>query len=174
MLVGLLTLAMMAIMVYSLSHKLTDWGLWRVQLAAYGSWVDHQLMAAFVVGIELLALVGMVSSYHQQALWLVAALLLIYGGVMAWQLAHHQIVDCGCGGGDLKISWWLVGRNLVLVMLALIASYLPSSPQAIWWQGLAGTEWVVMLAGLIVLSLLYAMFHQLLRIADRQKLLKVN
>ena len=48
-----------------------------------------------------------------------AGLMLGYGLAMTTNLARGRSwIDCGCGGGE-ELSWVLVGRNVVLAMLAL-------------------------------------------------------
>ena len=48
-----------------------------------------------------------------------AGLMLGYGLAMTTNLARGRSwIDCGCGGGE-ELSWVLVGRNVVLAVLAL-------------------------------------------------------
>jgi hypothetical protein len=86
-----------------------------------------------------------------------AALLLLYAGAMAWHRQAGRQLDCGCGGEPLPLSWTLVLRNLALTLLCLPASALlqPREMQL--------ADYGVTLGAVLLGSLLWAAFHQVLR-----------
>jgi hypothetical protein len=71
----------------------------------------------------------------------VAGLASIYAIAIGVNLRRgRRDLDCGClgAGGREAISWWLVGRNLVLVALALAGSA-PAAERALGWvDGVTG------------------------------------
>ncbi|BCH30143.1 hypothetical protein MesoLjLc_20730 [Mesorhizobium sp. L-8-10] len=83
-----------------------------------------------------------------------ACLLVLYGAAIAVNLLRGRTrIDCGCGGAGQGLSWFLVGRNLALVGLALIAGQQPGAGDigavgwfatlatiASFWLLLAGAE----------------------------------
>lgn len=138
--------------------KLADRGLFHQHLAAYG--VPEGLQPALVWALplaEAVAALGLLTPWRVAAAALAAALLLLYGGAMAWHLARGQVLDCGCGGAPLPLSWALVGRNAVLATVAGAAT-LPALGRPL---GLAD---VAVAGGAVVLgTLLHAAFTQVLR-----------
>ena len=86
-----------------------------------------------------------------------SALLLLYAASMAWHLKAGRRLDCGCGGEPLPLSWALVLRNLALTLLCLPASanLLPREMHI--------ADYGVTLGAVLLGSLLWAAFHQVLR-----------
>ena len=89
-----------------------------------------------------------------------AVLLAAYGGAIATNLLRsRRFISCGCGFGSAggeQLSWWLVGRNGVLVVLAGSAG-LQGTGRAL---GVIDVFTVVL--AVIAAVLIYAAFHQLL------------
>jgi hypothetical protein len=90
-----------------------------------------------------------------------AALLVAYATAMAVNLLRGRVhIGCGCGlggssRGELPLSWWLVVRNVVLALVALVAA-LPGTGRAlVLYDGL--TVALVILACVV----LYASVSQL-------------
>lgn len=138
--------------------KLGDRGLFHQHLAAYG--VPEALQPALVWALplaEAIAALGLVTPWRTAAATLAAALLLLYGAAMAWHLRQGRVLDCGCGGAPLPLSWALVLRNLVLALVALAAA-LPTSGRPVDLADMA-----VAAAALLLGALLYAAFSQVLR-----------
>jgi hypothetical protein len=55
-------------------------------------------------------------------------------------------VDCGCGGlSSLPLSWWVVGRNCVLVGIGFVALH-SDSGRTVGWLDLALTTTIVLAA----------------------------
>ena len=91
-----------------------------------------------------------------------AALLAVYALAIAVNLLRGRAhIGCGCGfgtraGASESLSWGLVARNLVLIVLAL----LPLLPAA--QRPLGALDWLTLAAALLVAALLYLGAAQLL------------
>lgn len=109
-------------------HKLRDPGRFRAIIAGYRLLPRAlELPAAIVViAVELLA-AGLLVLPARRTLGavLTAALLAGYAIALAINLGRGRTrIDCGClgfGHAD-RIGWWMVGRNVALVALALVAA----------------------------------------------------
>jgi hypothetical protein len=107
--------------------------------------------------LECLAGASLLTPWRVWGAALCASLLSLYAGAMAWHLLAGRRVDCGCGGEPLPISWALVLRNVLLLMLCWPA-FLPVADRVLHWGDQA------VMAGAVVLgALLWAVFHQVLR-----------
>lgn len=129
-------------------HKLRDLRRFRAIVAEYRI-VPAAL--APVAGVAIVAgevaVAGTLALPSTRAGWAGAAALAgIYAVALAVNLRRgRRRLDCGClgAGGRGTISWWLVGRNLVLVAIAL-AGVVPPGERALGWvdaitaTGLAG------------------------------------
>jgi len=79
------------------------------------------------------------------------ALLALYAGAMTQALrAGRSDFECGCGGSGQTVSWWLVVRNAVLMLLA-IAVRLPVADRDLVWLDLAVAPLAVA-AGMVLLA----------------------
>ena len=142
--------------------KFADTALFEQQLAAYR--VPQRLHALAVRALPALegaAAVLLLSPWRVAGAALAGALLVAYGGAMAWHRLHGRELDCGCGGEPLAVSWPLVARNALLAAVALPAAA-PAAARA-----LELADFAVVAAALLVGALLYAAFHQVLRHAAR-------
>jgi Methylamine utilisation protein MauE len=142
--------------------KLADAALFEQQLAAYR--VPQRMLASgarALPALELAAAALLLSPWRVAGATLATLLLTAYAGAMAWHRLHGRELDCGCGGEPLAVSWPLVTRNALLAAVALLAAA-PTVPRAL---GLA--DFAVVAAALLVGTLLYAAFHQMLRHAAR-------
>ena len=166
----LATGALVILMLHASAAKLGDRDLFMQHLAAYG--VPDAALGAMTWALplaELVAALGLMTPWRALAAGLCAVLLATYAAAMAWQLAHGRRPDCGCGGEPLPLSWALVVRNVALLGLAGLAA-LPSGDRAITAGDIAAV-----VAGWLLLTLLYAAFNQVLRQAahldhlDRQR-----
>jgi hypothetical protein len=84
-------------------------------------------------------------------------LLLLYAGAMAWHRAADRRLDCGCGGEPLPLSWALVVRNGLLVLVCVPAG------AAMVERPLRWADQAVVLGAVLLGALLWAAFHQVLR-----------
>ena len=92
------------------------------------------------------------------ALGTVTLLLGAYSAAIALNIVRgRRDIDCGCAGPgqEQTLSGWLLGRNAVLITMALLAV---SSPQQLQldWPG-----WSLALMGTALAALLYHVFNQL-------------
>ena len=128
---------------------------YRILPASWSPWVARALpVVEIAAGLALL-----IPAFRLPALISVALLLAGYTFAMGLNIARgRRDLDCGCAGPgqEQTISGWLLGRNLVLISLALLAA---SALQqfSLGWQG-----WSLALLGTTVLALLYHTFNQLI------------
>lgn len=158
LLVWLAAAALAVLFAHAALAKLADLALAEQHLAAYG--VPPPLLAVLARGLALLeaaTAVALLSPWRTGGAALAAGLLLVYGAAMAWHRARGHALDCGCGGEPLALSWALVLRNLLLAGLALVAAR-PLAARA-----LVLGDFFVIAGGLVLATLLYAAFHQVLR-----------
>jgi hypothetical protein len=138
--------------------KWSDVALFEQHLAAYR--VNSGLVPVLRVALPLTEATTaalLLSPWRAVGAGLATALLLAYAFTMSWHLARGRVLDCGCGGEPLPVSWALVVRNAVLAGLALLAAA-PASARA---MGLA--DYMVVVASVLLATLLYAALHQVLR-----------
>jgi len=78
------------------------------------------ILAAAVVGIELLAGIALVTGVMERpAAAVLAVLLAAFIGLLAQALLRGIDLRCGCFGGDERASWWTVVRDLVMLAAAV-------------------------------------------------------
>jgi uncharacterized membrane protein YphA (DoxX/SURF4 family) len=86
--------------------------------------------AAMLVGVEFAAGLALIANLWTRAAALVLAALLA-GFTVGLTSALVRGIDlaCGCFGGNAPATWWTVGRDVVLLALAVfVASRPPSRP----------------------------------------------
>ena len=66
-------------------------------------------------------------------------------------------IDCGCGGEPLPLSWALVARNLLLMVMCALAAAEMTEREMQW------ADRAVVCGAVLLGSLLWAAFHQVLR-----------
>lgn len=158
LLVWMARAALATLLAHAALDKLRDTALTEQHLGAYGvpAALGPALARALPVA-EGLAAVLLLTPWRAAGAVLAAALLLGYGAAMAWHRLHGRELDCGCGGEPLPVSGVLVLRNLVLAGLAAVAAA-PLAPRA-----MGGADFAVVAAALLLVTLLYAALHQVLR-----------
>jgi hypothetical protein len=126
--------ALTLLLVAAAIHKLRDLRTFRATLAEYRL-LPAQAVALGAAGIaaaELALAVGLHVA-PREALFGTAALLVVYAGAIAINLARgRRDLDCGCGGARRTISEKLVARNVTVAALA-VAGLLPLGPRALTW-----------------------------------------
>ena len=104
-------------------HKVRGFGAFQGILASYRLLPARAIrpIAAGLVLVE--ALTGLGAALGSPLALQVAMLLLVlYAGAIGLNLLRgHVLLDCGCGGQPQPLSWWLVGRNLLLAGAAGLA-----------------------------------------------------
>lgn len=147
-----------ALMLHAASAKAIGLAQFEQHLAAYR--VPSALLpplARALPAAEALTVALLLSPWRGAGAALAALLLIAYALAMAWQRLHGRVVDCGCGGAPLPVSWALVARNGLLAAVAL-ATALPVADRLL---GLADA--LVIAAAVVLGALLYAAFGQVLR-----------
>ena len=78
---------------------------------------------------ELLAGLGLISGFWlAPAIMLALALFVVFSGAIMLNLVRgRRDLSCHCGGaiGDHRISWWLVGRDGLLIIGLLVLLFTP-------------------------------------------------
>lgn len=111
---------------------------WRHRALLPGVIANYRLLPAALVGpaatalplVEIATGASLLLGLHPLAVLVAMALLLVFAGAMAINIARGRgHIDCGCGHGALRhpIGWPLVARNGALAMLlGLRLAYAPS------------------------------------------------
>jgi uncharacterized membrane protein YphA (DoxX/SURF4 family) len=88
------------------------------------------LTAVVLVGVELAAGLALVANlWTRAAAAVLAALLAGFTVGLTSALVRGIDLACGCFGGNAPATWWTVGRDVVLLALAVfVASRPPSRP----------------------------------------------
>jgi hypothetical protein len=90
-----------------------------------------------------------------------AGLLALYGGAIAVNLVRgRDWIDCGCGDTPVLVTPWLLLRNAVLVLGALLVA-LPAQVRPLGW-----TDLLLGVPALLVLVVAWALVEQLLENAS--------
>jgi hypothetical protein len=137
--------------------KASDRELLIHHLAGYGIPVDARNgVAHAVIALEGMTAASLLSPWRSPGAYLAVAMLGIYALAMALQLMQRRVIDCGCGGQALPVSWVLVVRNGLLMMLAWMAS------QSADMRDLAWIDFWVVMAAVLLMVVLYTAIHQVL------------
>lgn len=148
------------ILIVSALAKLRDLELFRYAVDNYGL-LDGAAAALFARGfplLELLAGLALIPDATRSfgVLLALAVLAVATGGVAVALLRGAGRIECGCGNGDQRISWALVGRNVGLAAVTALAAAkeLPRSLGPVDYCSVAGA--------ILALLVVYAAANQLL------------
>jgi hypothetical protein len=140
--------------------KLRDVELFRYAVENYGL-LDGRLAAAFARGFpvfELLAGLALIPDATRPFGVVLALVVLAVatGGVALALLRGAGRIECGCGNGNQRISWSLVGRNVGLAAITTLAAAdeLPRS--------LGPVDYISVAGAILALLVVYAAANQLL------------
>jgi hypothetical protein len=150
-----------ALFALALYHKVRDRAGFRRALADYRIVPSAlvPLVAVVVVLLEAAVVLGRLTA-------LGGVLLLAYAGAIAANLIRgRDRIDCGCGGvaGRERLSWWLVGRNVVCAVAAFAASARVGLREVGWVDAFS------VVAAVAVLAALYVATDQLIANAARMR-----
>lgn len=140
--------------------KLRDIELFRYAVDNYGllDAAGAALFARVFPLFELAAGVALVLDISRPVGVLLALLVLAVatGGVALALLRGAGRIECGCGAGNQRISWGLVGRNACLTGIAILAAAeeLP--------RGLGPVDYISVAGAILALLVVYAAANQLL------------
>ena len=143
-------------------HKLAAFGVFAATLDDYRL-VPRTLVrivAGLVVCIELIiAFCLIVPATRSAALVASAVLLSIYAAAIAINLVRgRRHIDCGCMGpaGRQTLSGWLIARNLVVALIAVVSTVSITERTLIW------LDLITIGAGVAVLALAYSSANYLI------------
>jgi hypothetical protein len=122
-----IALCVATLLAVAAAHKLRDWTGFREVVRNYqllpGRLVPFA--AALSIALELGAtLLILIAATRPLGALLAAGLLAGYATAIAINLVRGRVhLDCGCLGVRERqaVRWWMVGRNLVIAALALVA-----------------------------------------------------
>lgn len=149
------------VFIAALAHKLNQHQRFLASLQAYKLLPNQpkviQLVGAVLTLLECLCVAALLL-LQPFGLFMAAALLSVYFIAIAINMARgRQHIDCGCGDEPVALSWYLLARNGVLVMLAVAGGGLLTVSTGPAWLEAA------VAAGLSLLALgIYQTFEQLL------------
>jgi len=152
----IVTLGAVSLFGTAVAHKLGDWHRFRAALGNYRLLPDSLIPAAAVGVVALeLATVGLLLTpmLRPAGAVLAAALLALYAIAIGVNLVRGRTsIDCGCLGVGRRapINRWMVGRNLVLTAIVLLAA-LPRGSRA-----LAPLDIVTIASAVLSLAALYS------------------
>ncbi len=165
MILKLVSIGFGTLLLLAAAHKLTSLQEFRATLSAYEVLPDAFVspVSALVPIIEALLGAAWLLAIQPVYVALASAVLLAgyTSGIVINLLRGRVHIDCGCtmgqsAGIDQQLSWGLVARNALLIIVALTAS-LPATGRAIGW-----VDYVTLVAGLLAIVLLYSAANQLL------------
>ena len=156
-----IALSVAALFAVGAIQKATAWSKFRAVLRNYELLPDS--LDSFAVGV-LIALEGSVAvlmipeASRTRGALLSVSLLATYAGAMAINLLRGRVnLDCGCLGVGRRqpIRWWMVGRNVAIAALALLAT-MPTTSRA-----LGALDAVTIIGAVLSLTILYAAYNLL-------------
>ncbi len=117
--------------------------------------------AGVITGLEIITALSLwMPSLRPQGAWMAALLLTCYAvGMGINLLRHRRQLDCGChlhAGQSQPITWFLVGRNLIVTAIAL--TLLLPQPE----RTLSLYDFSIILLGAGVCALLYSIVDGLI------------
>jgi hypothetical protein len=143
--------------------KIEDLPLFEQRLHAYGVPLGALRLVAMIVAlVEFSTAALVISPWHVAGSALAAALLMAYGVLLASQLIRGRVLDCGCGGDSIAVSWPLVVRNVLLAALAATVA-LPVNPRP-----MGHIDMFTVACTALVSAAAYAALHQMFRIYERR------
>jgi len=151
-----LRLALVLLFIVAAWHKVSDRFRFGATLRAY-QLLPPWLLAPFAWLLPMaeasIALGLVVSSTRNAAAFGAGALLFVYAGAIAVNLARgRREIDCGCFASSARVplSNWLVARNAILIV-AVCVLVMPVRPRALVW-----VDALTIATAVITLSLLWA------------------
>jgi len=143
----------------ALAHKVSDFDWFSAILDAYKLLPQGlaQPAAYMLAGAEALVVAGLIlPATRPAAATLALALLAVYGAAIAINLFRgNRRIDCGCGGAGQGLSWFLLGRNVLLIGLAVVSAATPLPAE------LGLFAWISAICGIAALMLVIAGAEQL-------------
>ena len=118
-----LALVLTLILLHASLHKVRDRSDFQSALRGYGLFPERVLVFWWIVPLfELVGAVEILVSLGESRL-LASLILGLYSLLIFSNLiVGRDNLDCGCGGAGTKLSWWMFGRNVALLLLCIPTS----------------------------------------------------
>lgn len=163
-------LGLLVLFVFSLVHKLRNLPLFNENIRDYRLTAEgmNAVVAAAILFVEFSIVILLVAK-PPIGFCLAGIMLLLYAGAMLVNLLRgRSTIDCGCGraGAGQTISYALVIRNIVISLLAFLAT------QGLFVTSISQPQLLLGMAGLLVTVLLYSAINELLVNAPKLKKLR--
>ena len=113
-------LVLALILLHASVHKFRGRIDFQSALRGYGLFPERALMLWWVVPlVELISVLEILFSVGESRS-LAFLILSLYSALIFYNLIIGRTnVDCGCGGVGTKLSWWIFGRNTVLLFFCV-------------------------------------------------------
>ena len=145
-------LALILILLHASLHKFRDSSDFQSALRGYDLFPERALMYWWTVPLAELAsaLEILVSVGNSRVLALL--ILGLYSGLIFYNLISGRAdLDCGCGGVGTRLSWWMFGRNMVLLLGCI--------PTSVAGVELAGNQLLLCTLGVVTFGILLFVFY---------------
>ena len=152
-------LVLSLILLHASLHKCRDRSDFRSALRGYGLFPERALMFWWIVPLfELASVLEILVSVGESRL-LAFLILGLYSALIFYNLIiGRDNLDCGCGGVGTKLSWWMFGRNVALLLVCI--------PTPVAEVEVVGSQLVLCTLGAftfgILLFVFYLIFNQVL------------
>jgi uncharacterized membrane protein YphA (DoxX/SURF4 family) len=107
-------------------------------------------VAAFLPWCEVVLAVGLAAGIQPSLASLLACSLFAqFAAAIAWNVRKGKRFDCGCGIAEGPIGWDLVGRNILLGLIAVAVGDGPATGLSLW-TGWTARTWSVPSPGKLI------------------------
>lgn len=140
-------------------HKTRNFDGFRTALEGYDLLPSALIFPASVLIIFYEAVMGLGLLISTAFFYGAAGLFLFYGAMIAISLMRGKAaIDCGChfGGRESRLSWWMIPRNLVLVLLAALPAFGSSAREIL------AIDYINITGGILFLGLMYMAVEEIL------------
>ena len=116
-------LVLALILLHASVHKFRGRIDFQSALRGYGLFPERALILWWVVPlVELISVLEILFSVGESR-FLACLILSLYSALIFYNLIIGRAnLDCGCGGVGTKLSWWIFGRNIVLLLFCISSS----------------------------------------------------
>ena len=152
-------LVLTLILLHASLHKVREGSDFQSALRGYGLFPERALMLWWVVPVSELAGALEILVSVGESRFLAFLILGLYSTLIFYNLIIGRAnLDCGCGGVGTKLSWWMFGRNVALLLV-----FIPTSVAGV---KLVGNQLLFCTLGAftfgILLFVFYLFFNQVL------------